>query len=64
MALLACCPGCANACMRVFTVSTGNIAMCSPMPAIAPATMCCGAAATTTGGSGGGKQRRLAARLT
>lgn len=30
-----------NACMRVFTVSTGNMTQCSPMPAKAPASMCC-----------------------
>ena len=39
---ITCCPGCASACMRVLIVSTGYMATCSPMPATAPATMCCG----------------------
>ena len=38
---LACWPGWESACMRVLIVSTGYMATCSPMPAAAPAIMCC-----------------------
>jgi len=31
----------ATSCIRVFTVSTGNITVCSIVPANAPANMCC-----------------------
>ena len=36
-----CWPGCPSACILVFTVSTGNIATCSAIPAVAPASICC-----------------------
>jgi hypothetical protein len=35
------CPGWLSACMRVLMVSTGYMAVCSTMPAIEPAIMCC-----------------------
>ena len=38
---LACCPGCERACILVLMVSTGNIRVCSRIPATAPASMCC-----------------------
>lgn len=45
-----CWPGCANACILVLIVSTGYMAVCSAMPAVAPASMCLRNAALCIGG--------------
>jgi hypothetical protein len=54
------CPGWLSACIRVLIVSTGYMAMCSTMPATAPAIMCCGCSGVAVSAGSGRAAAALA----